>query len=188
MKKIFVLMTVLAAMASLLAACAQEISPETIPENTPSQTELAEILPALPVATFEELQSLLGLSDQEAAVFFGASEENWTQDKSTFIGRIYQVSLLEHPVKVYTSCNQENKVASVSTWVTDGTREVTEDEVLSWVQNVSEYTASEPIYDDTTSEAGSRSWKWKKDDIFITVHWLGDIVTIELLPAIGELR
>lgn len=184
MKKLIALIAALAVLAGLLTACAQEKPSET----APAQTQAAETLPALPQAGFAELRKLLGMEDSEAANFLGAGEENWTEDKSTFIGRIYQVSLLDHPVTVYTSYNNENKVASVSAWVTDGSRDVTQEEVDAWVQRVGDYAESEPIYDSTSSEAGSKNWKWKSDDVFITLHWLGDIVSIDLLPAVGELQ
>lgn len=188
MRKIMSLLAVLAAMACLLTACAEKTAAETTPETTQAETQPAETAPALPEATFEALQALLGMEDSEAAEQFGESQENWTEDKSTFIGRIYRVSLLEHPMNVFTSYSQENKVASVSAWVTDGSREVTEDEVHFWVEQVSSYAASEPIYDGTSSEGGSRNWKWKSGDTFVSLRWLGDIVTIEMVPAVGELR
>lgn len=157
-------------------------------ESKTEEAQAGEETPALPEAGFEELEALVGMDDERAAEHFPGSLENWTEDKGTFIGRIYQVSLLETPITVYTSYNAENKVASVSAWITDGTAEVTEDEGNEWVQHVTEYAGSDPVYDGTSSEAGSQNWKWKKDGNFITLHWLGDIITLEMQPAVGELH
>lgn len=65
---------------------------------------------------------------------------------------------------------------------------MTEEEVGTWVQQISGYVGSDPIFDDTTSEAGSQNWKWEKDNVFISLRWLGDIVTLDLVPAVGELK
>lgn len=196
MKKILLLGLVLI-FAGTLAACGNETAqpaettaPATVvaePEPTET-TETAETEPALPEADFGALQTLLGSEDEQAAATLGGGEENWTEDKSTFIGRIYRVSLLGQPVNVYTSYNDENKVASVSAWITDGSRTVAEEEVQTWIDRVTDYAGNDPVDNGTSPESGSRSWKWKKDDVFITLHWLGDIVTIELLPAVGELH
>lgn len=188
MKKTITIL-VLAALVCMLSACGQAPAETAPTETTASAATLPpETAPAPAEADFEKLESLLGLDDGAAADYFGGGEENWTEDRSAFIGRIYHVSLFDQPVKVFTSYGSDETVASVSAWVTDGSREVSEDEVKAWVQRITDYAAGEPAFDGTTSEAGSQNWKWKKGDVFITLHWLGDIVTIEFLPAVGELH
>lgn len=180
--------------AGMLTACSQQaaLPPESeYPETTVTETAAVpteETAPALAEATLEELEALLGMEDSQAAEHFAGGEENWTADKSFLIGRIYHVSLWDRPVNVYTNYSDDSKVVSVSAWLTDGTWEVTEDDVQTWIQKIDDYTGSDPVYDGTTSEAGSKNWKWKHDDTFITLHWLGDIVTVEFQPAVGELH
>lgn len=162
--------------ALMLTACGQ------VPEQAPPETTEPG------TGVFETLESLLGLRDEEAAGYFGGGEENWTADKSFLIGRIYHISLFDTPVNIYTTYLDDNTVASVSVWVTDGTRQVAEDEVNTWVERVSQYAGAEPVCDDTTSEGGSRIWKWTKDDVRMDLHWLGDVVTIEFRRSVGELK
>lgn len=157
-------------------------------EATQDSTKLEELTPAVPTASFEELEALLGLEDAEAADRFGVSAENWTEDRSTFIGRIYQLSFFGEPIKVFTSYNDERQVVSVSAWITDGTEEVTEEDVQVWVQRICDYAGSEPLFDNTSSEAGSEIWKWKKDDTFVKLFRLENLLTIELQRAVGELQ
>lgn len=197
MKKILSLGLILA-LALALTACgeapsqptettAAPVIETTLPPET-TETVPPETQPQLVPASLEELEVLLGLEDEVTAEDLGGGEENWTADKSTYIGRIYHVSLMGRAAKVFTSCDNKRSVASVSAWVTDGTTEVTEEEVQFWVQTLTEYAGSDPISQTTSEESGSQNWKWKKDKNFITLHWLGDIVSIDMLPAIGKIK
>lgn len=188
-----------ALLVMVLSACGQSAAqPAESPAQSPVET--AETDAAQPPAVREEspaavqeaelgeLEALIGLSDEEAASCFGTSEENWTEDKSFFIGRIYQVSLYGEPVKLFTTYSDENKVVSVSAWITDGTREVTEEEAQLWVQRITDYAGAEPSFDNSSSEGGSQNWKWKSENSIIALRWLGDLLTIDMQPAVGELK
>lgn len=196
MKKIALMMTLIMAVAMLTACQSKDTKPkETVSESSTIAETTKAMMEEVTTATesasesvLAELESLLGMDDESAAGLLGGGEENWTEDKSFFIGRIYYTSLAGKSVKVCTTYNQENKVASVSAYITDGSYKVTEDDVQPWVQILKEYAGSEAVYDGTTSEAGSKNWKWRKDDIFITLHWLGDLISFDMQPAIGELH
>lgn len=142
----------------------------------------------LPQVRWEDLEALLGMSDEQAANALGGGEENWTADHSLLIGRIYHVNLLGTDTKVFTSYHEEDGVNSVSVWVADGEREVPESEVDAWVQTLTEYVGSQPQYDGTSSEVGSKNWHWQKGEVFLTLYWLGDTVSIGIQPVAGELH
>lgn len=58
----------------------------------------------------------------------------------------------------------------------------------AWVERITEYTAVEPSYYEATSESGSKNWKWVFDGKVISLSWLGDILSIGMNPAVGELK
>ena len=90
--------------------------------------------------------------------------------------------------QVHTSCDDAKIVNSVSVWLSDGERSVPQEEVDQWVQVLNEFTGTEPVYDDTSSEVGSKNWKWMADGNIITLNWLDTIFTISMNPAVGELK
>ena len=147
-----------------------------IRQNTDPQTALGE------------MEALLGMQDEETADLLGGGEENWTEDKSFYIGRHYEVEMGGTVYQVHTSCDDAKTVNSVSVWLSDGERSVPQEEVDQWVQILNEFTGTEPVYDETTSEVGSKNWKWMADGNIITLNWLDTIFTISMNPAVGELK
>ena len=141
-----------------------------------------------PQTALGEMEALLGMLDEETADLLGGGEENWTEDKSFYIGRHYEVEMGGTVYQVHTSCDDAKTVNSVSVWLSDGERSVPQEEVDQWVQILNEFTGTEPVYDDTTSEAGSKNWKWMADGNIITLNWLDTIFTISMNPAVGELK
>ena len=141
-----------------------------------------------PQAALKELAGLLGMQDEQTAGLFGGGEENRTEDKSFYIGRIYEVEMGGTVYPVYTSCDENNVVNSVSIWLSDGERSVEQEEALQWARILTDFTQTEPVYDETTSEAGSKNWKWLSDEKIITLNWLDTIFTISMNPAVGELK
>ena len=83
-------------------------------------------------ADMDALVSLIGMDDATAAEALGGGEENWTEDKNFFIGRIYEVTLFGEDVSVYTSYDDQEKVNSVSVWIVDGSRTVEKEEAETW--------------------------------------------------------
>ena len=141
-----------------------------------------------PQTALGEMEALLGMQDEETADLLGGGEENWTEDKSFYIGRHYEVEMGGTVYQVHTSCDDAKTVNSVSVWLSDGERSVPQEEVDQWVQILNEFTGTEPVYDETTSEAGSKNWKWMADGNIITLNWLDTIFTISMNPAVGELK
>ena len=141
-----------------------------------------------PQTALGEMEALLGMQDEETADLLGGGEENWTEDKSFYIGRHYEVEMGGTVYQVHTSCDDAKTVNSVSVWLSDGERSVPQEEVDQWVQILNEFTGTEPVYDDTSSEAGSKNWKWMADGNIITLNWLDTIFTISMNPAVGELK
>ncbi len=141
-----------------------------------------------PQTALGEMEALLGMLDEETADLLGGGEENWTEDKSFYIGRHYEVEMGGTVYQVHTSCDDAKTVNSVSVWLSDGERSVPQEEVDQWVQILNEFTGTEPVYDDTSSEVGSKNWKWMADGNIITLNWLDTIFTISMNPAVGELK
>ena len=141
-----------------------------------------------PQTALGEMEALLGMLDEETADLLGGGEENWTEDKSFYIGRHYEVEMGGTVYQVHTSCDDAKIVNSVSVWLSDGERSVPQEEVDQWVQILNEFTGTEPVYDDTSSEVGSKNWKWMADGNIITLNWLDTIFTISMNPAVGELK
>ena len=139
-------------------------------------------------ASFEELQDLLGMEDSSTAEMFGGGQENWTEDKAFYIGRIFEIKLMGQTYPMYTSCDNNNIVNSVSVWIANGSRKVTEEEARGWAEAITASVGAEPIYDDTSSEAGSRNWKWLSDQTIISLHWMDKILSLSINPAAGELK
>lgn len=141
-----------------------------------------------PQTALGEMEALLGMLDEETADLLGGGEENWTEDKSFYIGRHYEVEMGGTVYQVHTSCDDAKTVNSVSVWLSDGERSVPQEEVDQWVQILNEFTGTDPVYDDTSSEVGSKNWKWMADGNIITLNWLDTIFTISMNPAVGELK
>lgn len=165
----------------------KEETEEESSEASKAQTE-TEAAVSEKKATLEELWGLLGMDDPETAEMFGGSEENWTEDKKFYIGRIFEVELMGETYPMHTSCDENKVVNAVSVWISNGEREVTEEEAKGWADTITETAGTEPKYDDTSSEAGSKNWKWVFDGKIISLHWMGDLLSINMNPAVGELK
>lgn len=145
------------------------------------QTEAAQ-------ATIADAADLIGKADADIADAFGGGEENWTSDQSTYIGRIYETELYGEPVTVYAVCGAEKTVDAVSIWITDGEQEVSDEQVQTWQDRVTELTGAEMQDQGIAEESGSQSWKWSAGDTFYTLRLLDNILTLDINPAVGELH
>lgn len=138
-------------------------------------------------ATLETIAELLEKSELQAAEVFGGGEENWTEDKRFYIGRIYRVSLFDEEVTIYTSYDDKQLVNSVSIWLVNWEQNVKEEDAMQWVERLSEFTGTKPDVRDTVSEGGSKNWKWFLEDRAVTLYWQEDMLTISMNVMVGEL-
>ena len=171
-------------------------------EQTPAETqgetaaESQENVQAEPQEQAEESQSaqlkdvaaMVGMKDEETADLFGGGEENWTADKSFYIGRNYQVDLYGDTYKVFTTCGEDKTVESVSIWIVGGERQVTDEEAKEWENRVTDMMGAEPTKDAGVSEGGSKNTRWTADGMAAGMNQMADILTISFQPAVGELK
>ena len=134
------------------------------------------------------LMELLGMKDEDTADLFGGGEENWTEDRSFYIGRIYQVDLLGESCGVYTTCGQDGTVESVSIHIVSGERKVTDEEVKEWQEQITLLMGTEPVSDGELSEGGSKNIRWVADGKSATMYRMEDNLSVSLQPAVGELE
>ena len=106
------------------------------------------------------------------------------------MGRVYQTELYGGKCKVFTTCGEDpdRTVESVSIWIVNGEREITEAETEQWIERISEAMESEPFCKYQSVESGARSWKWRKGDTAASLYrMMDDILTVSFQPAVGEL-
>ncbi len=184
----------------LAAGCGSEkteASPETavVLEETNetgkalSQAETPEVTVQTEVqeAGLQDVAALLGMKDEDTAELFGGGAENWTEDKSFYIGRIYTVDLYGESCQVFTTCGADKTVESISIWIVNGNRDVTEEEAKAWESRVTEFMKESPVIDGETSEGGSKNYRWRGDGLAASMHQMKDILSVSLQPAVGEL-
>lgn len=167
--------------AVMLMGCA---AAGTEPDVEEPGTELAETTQY----TIAEAADLIGKADADIADAFGGGEENWTEDHSTYIGRMYAAELYGELVTIHAVCGEEKTVDAVSIWITDGEQEVADDLVTTWQERITEYTGAEMQDQGTAEESGTQSWKWNTRDTFYTLRLLDNILTLDINPAVGELK
>lgn len=136
----------------------------------------------------KSIAELLGKPDLQTAALFGGGNENWTEDKSFYIGRIYRVNLFDNEVTIYTSCDEKQVVNAVSVWLVNGERKVTEKDAVQWVERLNEFTGREPDIHDAVSEGGSKNWNWFTGQQAVSLNWLDDMLTISMNVVKGELE
>lgn len=163
-------------------------SEQSLENESYTKENADELLRQTKTAALETIAELLGKPDLQAAELFGGGEENWSEDKSFYIGRIYQVNLFDEEVTLYTSCDDKQLVNSVSIWLANGEKEVYEEDVLLWVGRLEEFTGIKPDFYDASSEGGSKNWKWFLGDRAVTLNWLEDVLTISMNVVKGELN
>ena len=171
--------------AMLMMGC----STKTTAEETVAviETEETESAGKENSVSLEDVASLLNMQDNETAELFGGGEENWTEDRSFFIGRIFQVEMDGETYPVYTTCREDGIVESVSMWAVNG-QPVEDTDVQKWTEQITEQTGISPVEDSTVSEGGSQKKTWSKDGKQVTMHYMTDIMTISIQNMIGELK
>lgn len=186
MKKTYALLLSALALAALTGcSAAAEAAPDTT--TPPAVTQTAPVSDA--AATFDDLIALLGQTDAETADALGGGAENWTADHSFFIGRIFETSLLDTLVTVYTTCGNDadHKVESLSVWIADGSQPLPGETRDAWIGALDAYTGTQSTASGP-SEGGSLSWKWTHSQTLLNLQLLNNILTLSIQPMIGELH
>jgi len=147
-----------------------------------------EIIKPYAVDNLSELTILLGMDDRETARLFGGGTENWSADRTFFVGRTYEIMLHGQPCRLFTICGRDKTVDAVSIWIVGGERPVTAEDVTVWAGYVTAMMGTEPTLDPDISEGGSRNRRWTDKDMSVVMHQMPDILTISIQPAVGELH
>lgn len=137
----------------------------------------------------EEMETLLklpGMTDKETQALLGEGKENWTEGRSFYIGRIYQMELYGTDCQVFTACNADRVVETVSVWIVNGERDVTEEETKQWTERISEVMDAKPFCIYEAVESGARSFKWKQDETAAGMYRMKDILMVSFRSAVGE--
>ena len=137
-------------------------------------------------AALEDLVKLVGMNDADTADLFGGGAEN--RNGEFYIGRNYKVTLNGEEYDAHTTCGDNGVVESVSLSLVSGERDVTDEEVEYWLEQVGALMGTEPAYDGTSSEGGSKNWKWVSDGMIASMYRMKDILSISFQPAVGELK
>ena len=162
---------------------------ETVAESQENvQAEPQEQAEESQSAQLKDVAAMVGMKEEETADLFGGGEENWTADKSFYIGRNYQVDLYGDTYKVFTTCGEDKTVESVSIWIVGGERQVTDEEAKEWENRVTDMMGAEPTKDAGVSEGGSKNTRWTADGMAAGMNQMADILTISFQPAVGELK
>lgn len=151
-------------------------------------TPPAEEISAEQNADLAQIAALLGMKDEDTAELFGGGRENWTADKKLYIGRIYSAPFDGQDIFMYTSCGPDSIVDAVSVHLFNGETALSDETVQYCVEQITKFVGSSPAYDDVSSEAGSKRWKWAADGYFISLYQLQDQLTLTMNPAVGELK
>lgn len=147
-----------------------------------------EIIRPYAVDSLSELTGLLGMNDEDTARLFGGGRENWSADRTFFVGRTYEIMLHGQPCRLFTICSRDKIVEAVSLWVIGGERPVTERDAAAWAAYVTAMMGTEPTLDPDISEGGSRNRRWNAKELIAVMHQMPDILTISIQPAVGELH
>ena len=134
------------------------------------------------------IASLPGMNDEDTKDLFGGGEENWSADTAYYIGRIFSTSLYGTECQVNTTCGDDGTVESVSIWIVNGSRDVTQEEADLWIGRVSALMGSEPSVPSAVSEGGSQNYRWTADVNAATLYLMKDILSVSFQPAVGELK
>ena len=147
-----------------------------------------EIIRPYAVDSLSELTGLLGMNDEDTSRLFGGGRENWSADRTFFVGRTYEIMLHGQPCRLFTICSRDKIVEAVSLWVIGGERPVTAEDVTVWAGYVTAMMGTEPTLDPDISEGGSRNRRWHGSGLIAVLHQMPDILTISIQPAVGELH
>lgn len=171
--------------AETTVASSESAAKET--EKTDTESTEAETEHAAEENALKEIAALLNMQDADTAELFGGGEENWTEDHSFFIGRIFQAEIEGTIYPVYTTCSQEGQVESVSIQIVSGSP-VEDALIQEWTDRITEASDAEAVSDGSVSEGGSRKTTWTKDGKRVTMYCMADNLSIAIQNQVGELK
>ena len=146
------------------------------------------VFSAYEIAPGSEGRPEFEMNDEDTARLFGGGRENWSADRTFFVGRTYEIMLHGQPCRLFTICSRDKIVEAVSLWVIGGERPVTERDAAAWAAYVTAMMGTEPTLDPDISEGGSRNRRWNAKKLIAVMHQMPDILTISIQPAVGELH
>ena len=184
-------LTIACAAVCILAGCSQHTPIETAAEIETETDESERIIDETETssgneASLTDIKNLVGMKDEDTAGLLGGGEENWSDN--FYIGGIYKVNLDGTEYPLFTTCGQDGIVESVSLWIVNGNRDVTEEETQYWETQMTGLMGVEPSYDGTSAESGSKNWKWMSDGRIAGMNQMKDILTLSFQPAVEELK
>ena len=168
----------------LLTACTNKTSATTSDTlDNATQTTAADS----DSLSFSDLSQLLGKSDADVTQLLGEGQENFSADGSFFIGRIYQPTVHDTKLQMYTICadDEAHTVDSLSLWITDGSTPVSDDTVSSWVDALTQHIGADPTITELSEESGTRTWRWTTDETIWSQQLLENILTLSVQPQLG---
>lgn len=184
MKRTLSYLLICALALGLLAGCGApaDAATEQQPADEPTTTEQT----AQDTVTLDGLTGLLGKTDAELTETLGEGTENWTSDKSFFIGRTYAVTLKDSAATLYTIAQDDEArtVQSLSVWLSDGSTEVSEETVNGWIDTLTAYIGADAEVSGP-SEGGAQTWHWSLDSVYYDLQLLDQILTLSIQAVTG---
>lgn len=170
----------------VLAGCGApaDAATEQQPADEPTTTTTEQT--AQDTVTLDGLTDLLGKTDAELTGTLGEGTENWTSDKSFFIGRTYAVTLEDSAATLYTIAQDDEArtVQSLSVWLSDGSAEVSEETVNGWIDTLTAYIGADAEVSGP-SEGGAQTWHWSRDSVYYDLQLLDQILTLSIQAVTG---
>lgn len=131
---------------------------------------------------------LIGCEEWDAIALLGKGEDLFADDGFEYIGRRYTTQLYQEPVTAYTNRGNDNRIDSLTLWLTDGKSPVTADVVARWQERITAAAGAEMQVQPVSAASGMQSWKWQTADRVFTLRLLDDVLTLGINAAIGELK
>lgn len=186
MKRTLSYLLICALTLGLLAGCGApaDAATEQQPVDEPTTTTTEQT--AQDMVTLDGLAGLLGKTDTELTGTLGEGTENWTSDKSFFIGRTYAVTLEDSAATLYTIAQDDEArtVQSLSVWLSDGSAEVSEETVNGWIDTLTAYIGADAEVSGP-SEGGAQTWHWSRDSVYYDLQLLDQILTLSIQAVTG---
>lgn len=186
MKRTLSYLLICALTLGLLAGCGApaDAATEQQPADEPTTTTTEQM--AQDTVTLDGLTDLLGKTDAELTEMLGEGTENWTSDKSFFIGRTYEVTLEDSAATLYTIAQDDEArtVQSLSVWLSDGSAEVSEETVDGWIDTLTAYIGADAEVSGP-SEGGAQTWHWSRDSVYYDLQLLDQILTLSIQAVTG---
>ena len=186
MKRTLSYLLICALTLGLLAGCGAPADAATEQQSADEPTTMTTEQTAQDTVTLDGLTDLLGKTDAELTEMLGEGTENWTSDKSFFIGRTYEVTLENSAATLYTIAQDDeaHTVQSLSVWLSDGSTEVSEENVNGWIDTLTAYIGADAEVSGP-SEGGAQAWHWSRDAVYYDLQLLDQILTLSIQAVTG---